>query len=425
MKRTLLFFSIVFAVCACADSEVTDTTTAKGEESALPEDAKDDSFRKPTEHGELKFGLTNQGELTADERFHTWTFTLTGGANVTLRVETFGDKNLDTVMYLYRRDPGAETWGSYMKRNDDHEQNVWSQLDLHLDAGEYRVLVKGYKTKLRGSFGVKAECAGTGCPTTGDAPDVELPASTSMTAECFERINKVVTSEVVGGSGFSIMYETDAESLTGVERKAVELYKQYWDDIGCCWDEMDFEGHELDVGVQQTEDGAIAVVDYVGGDETTITFLFDGQENLLLLHHDEQSPTVDTFCGEDGAPFFETFGNEDCIGRWLDYMPHSSDDAGEVSGTVRFDELPGNDELPKLVRAAVETYEKATGVAHDTDIAFEFVSWEADFGTGAEVTLSADGAATLSYTMGNSDFDSLWIFMVTEDGSQRFLCQDD
>jgi hypothetical protein len=34
--------------------------------------------------------------------------------------------NLDTVMYLYRRDEGETTWGRYLKRNDDHKRNIWS-----------------------------------------------------------------------------------------------------------------------------------------------------------------------------------------------------------------------------------------------------------------------------------------------------------
>src|SRR4051812_9346139 len=56
----------------------------KGAEEELPTDGKDDSFRKPTDHGLIEFGAPAISALTTAERFHAWKFELSDTATVDL-----------------------------------------------------------------------------------------------------------------------------------------------------------------------------------------------------------------------------------------------------------------------------------------------------------------------------------------------------
>ncbi len=160
--KASLFASILFATAilpSCAYDE------GKGEEdNALDQyDEKADSFRKPTEHGTLLFGVPQSARITEDAGFHAWDFTLGDDANVSLATLLVTD-NLDTVMYLYKYDDAAASYGRYLFKNDDADDTtVASALKENLDAGTYRVIVKGFKAQLSGSFQVSANCDGAGC----------------------------------------------------------------------------------------------------------------------------------------------------------------------------------------------------------------------------------------------------------------------
>ena len=158
MTHRLVAVLLALAVPACLAG-----TDDKGEESALPEDGGADSFRSPTEHGPIGFVTPVLGELTAQAGYHTWDFTLSGPAALVLATAppTPTGRKVDTVLYLYRE--GAGGWGRYLARNDDANGKVWSELRRTLDAGHYRVLVKGYDTTTRGRFAVSAACTGDGC----------------------------------------------------------------------------------------------------------------------------------------------------------------------------------------------------------------------------------------------------------------------
>src|SRR5262245_46495256 len=121
-----------------------DGPTDKGEESDVPVDGKLDSWGKPTDHGSLKFGVDSQGELAQGALFHVWGFTLSDSASVNLATK-LQSANLDTVMYLYRRSSGASSFGAYLRKNDDFNGQITSRLEGSLEAGEYRVLIKGFK----------------------------------------------------------------------------------------------------------------------------------------------------------------------------------------------------------------------------------------------------------------------------------------
>jgi hypothetical protein len=134
------------------------------EEDELSADGKDDSFRKPTNHGILEFGEKATSVLTATERFHAWVFELSDTATVDL-VTTYalrGQRRTDTVMYLYREDP-FDGWGAYIARNDDYGDTTYSRLTRELIPGRYRIIVKGHDSETTGKFGVQASCNGPGC----------------------------------------------------------------------------------------------------------------------------------------------------------------------------------------------------------------------------------------------------------------------
>ena len=139
----------------------------KGPESELPEDAgKDDSQRKPTDHGIIAFGTPAISALTADARYHAWTFELSAEARVDLTTSyaVLGQRRTDTVLYLYKE--GATGWGSYIARNDDYANTTYSQLKRDLGAGRYRALVKGHQETTYGKFKLTAMCVGAGCFNT-------------------------------------------------------------------------------------------------------------------------------------------------------------------------------------------------------------------------------------------------------------------
>lgn len=158
-RRTVVFTALV-ALAGCVEE------AEKGLEEEVPTDGKLDSFARPTDHGAIAFGAAPAPEasLTATERHHTWTFQLTGPASV----HAFTGPSLtarmtvDTVLYLYKQKANG-TWGAYIARNDDFDGGLFSSMTRNLDAGTYRVLVKGYASSTRGPFSIHVECTGTGC----------------------------------------------------------------------------------------------------------------------------------------------------------------------------------------------------------------------------------------------------------------------
>jgi len=159
--RDMFKLATVALACALVPACVGD----KGNEDDVPTDGdgKDDSQRRPTDHGELAFATPVIETISDTARFHAWQFELSGDAEV----EAFttyavrGQRRVDTVMYLYRE--GSSGWGPYIARNDDDGDRVYSRLARQLGAGRYRVLVKGFASTTRGRFAVQIDCEGAGC----------------------------------------------------------------------------------------------------------------------------------------------------------------------------------------------------------------------------------------------------------------------
>ena len=137
------------------------------EEELLVEDGgKADSQRKPTDHGLIAFGTPAVSALTPTERYHAWTFELSGDAQIDLTTSyaVLGQRRTDTVLYLYKEGPTG--WGSYIAKNDDYGSTTYSKLVRQLGAGRYRALVKGHLASTMGKFKLTAMCNGPGCFNT-------------------------------------------------------------------------------------------------------------------------------------------------------------------------------------------------------------------------------------------------------------------
>jgi hypothetical protein len=166
MRSSILFAATALIAAGCL-------ADAKGDEEGIADDGKLDSFYNPTDHGPIAWNVPAHSVLTAEERYHTWTFELSGDAevNLTTSYSLLGQRRTDTVLYLYRETPSSPTgWGPYIARNDDYGNTIYSQLVRTLGPGRYRALVKGYLSTTKGKFKLTAGCTGAGCaPPASDA----------------------------------------------------------------------------------------------------------------------------------------------------------------------------------------------------------------------------------------------------------------
>jgi hypothetical protein len=156
--RTPLFCVLLLSSACLGDDP-------KGEEEELLDDTKADSQISPTQHGAIEFGTPGHAALTGSERYHAWTFELSGNAKVdmTTSYSVLGQRRTDTVLYLYKFKESTTSWGPYVARNDDYGTTIYSQLKRDLTAGRYRIIVKGHVASTLGKFKVSVGCSGEGC----------------------------------------------------------------------------------------------------------------------------------------------------------------------------------------------------------------------------------------------------------------------
>lgn len=193
-----------------------DGTADKGVESALSADGKLDSFDRPTEHGVIAFGSAPEAQLSSTEKFHMWTFSLTGSAQIRAFTgpSLTGRQNVDTVLYLYQRKANG-TWGSYIAKNDDNGSSLWSSVTKNLGAGTYRILVKGYADSTRGRFSAHVDCSGAGCAAPPPPPPACLFGTT---------FGELLESTAYTVTGDRRLHATD--SLSALDQQRVVLAVQ-------------------------------------------------------------------------------------------------------------------------------------------------------------------------------------------------------
>lgn len=213
-----------------------------GDEESVPVDGKSDGFSAAEHHGTIDFGRFSPAHLLETHPFHAWDFSLTDGASIAIstRAPAGSDAELDTVVYLYRE--GAAGWGRYLARNDDADGTTWSRLVQDLEAGSYRIVVKGYTRAEEGPFGVTVSCDGDGCLpacvlgdslgdlTAGQSPYVVVterrvivPGQELATLEADQVRAAVVLTGVTGDTLDELIAATDDERV-----EVAEL----WDEAG-------------------------------------------------------------------------------------------------------------------------------------------------------------------------------------------------
>jgi hypothetical protein len=138
-----------------------------GEEGELPEildDGKADSASRPTSYGRLFNGVWQYGQLKPDAKVRnpSWRFELEGDGEVTLTMHGApeAEPDLETgIIYLYRQH--GTTWKRVAKTPASGDFPTLSET---LEAGSYRMIVKGKTTRAAGRFLVRMDCEGAGCP---------------------------------------------------------------------------------------------------------------------------------------------------------------------------------------------------------------------------------------------------------------------
>jgi hypothetical protein len=183
MRSTWLCSALLlFSATACLDEG-----KAEEEELDVLDDTKADSQLKPTNHGVIIFGNPEHAVIGGNERFHAWTFELSGDAKVdmTTSYSVLGQRRTDTVLYLYKQKPDGK-WGSYIARNDDYGSTVYSQLKKNLGEGNYRVLVKGHAAATTGKFKIAVNCTGDGCEQPEPPPDTSTCVFGTSYRDIFE-----------------------------------------------------------------------------------------------------------------------------------------------------------------------------------------------------------------------------------------------
>lgn len=238
----------LFFVLACGQA------VSKGEESPLPVEGAADSFRSPTHHGELTLGDPVASTLTADGQYHTWTFELSGLADVKLTT----DGAVDTVLYLYQWN--GERWGRYRYRNDDYDGTKLSRIARSLGEGRYRALVKGYSDAEQGPFALLSTCTGEGC-----GPAIPAPSS------CFLGTELRDLRESAAFEHIATRRATSPSDLYGIEYdqvlRAVRVSDDRVETIAEAFTMVD--ASEVNLEVYRDEGGVFyRVVEYGAGDNS-------------------------------------------------------------------------------------------------------------------------------------------------------------
>ncbi len=319
-------------------------------------------------------------------------------------------------MYLYSRQAADARWGRYIGKNDDAGDTVFSQIDKDVSKGEFRIMVKGFKRALRGSFTLTFTCAGDGCPTQ-DGGDVDLPTSGDYTKQCADRLTNVLDSQMMGGDAWSVKLD-EVSRLPKNTQIAVGLYEGSgaieW------YGEDELAELELDVELRSTEDGQlIDVTD--GGDESNVTYVFAGEGKLVMSYFHNQSPWVDWYCAEEGeaaAPNSEP--GEWCANAMLNAIPHDQDEDHDSNGVV-----PG-DEATALAMHAAAVYRKARELGDDVPVIYDGRAWDGSWAEGAELTLKAEGHEAATYLLGGETDYEQWVFFErTADGDVAVCTSND
>jgi len=408
MRLNVLLLLALFAAVGCAEDN-----SAKGVEEDSLTSGKDDSFYRPTEHGALRFSAKNEATISADARFHAWTFSLSDDATIDLATEV--STNLDSVMYLYHRENEGASWGAYLKKNDDDGGKISSRIKLEAGAGEYRVVVKAFKSAMRGSFNLAATCEGAGCvvETTSCTADTyqQIPGAEDATSTCATAIATVLSSRELSASSGSVDMAAKCD-LSGIELTAVDFYRGWWSGFSDFEEQFDYgDGIELNFQTRRLEAGTVVDLD-AGGDEDGITFIFDADNQLLSMFQHNQSPTFEFFCAAGNTI---DSPDEECFQDVMWGIGYADGVADEGEGVMS--ELSG-DLLKLAVQAGVEKLGYDAGDTATYKVS-TYAATEGGDGTSVELTVNSD-TATFFFV---SPSDEPVLRLIEAGEKAQFVCE--
>ena len=417
-----MLFVITLSI-ACDDDNAHDEKGS--EEQALSEDGKSDSFFKPTEHGDITFGLPSEGVVKEGEIFHAFNFKLSEEAEVTLKTEV--SQNLDTVMYLYRRDTPTDTWGSFIEKNDDHAGNIWSQIKFDGVAAEYRVIVKPFKKALRGTFSLNASCIGAGCVSENrnqcETGTFTAPEGEGFTDSCAIKIMDVVSTPQISTSRGSIPFDKHCD-LEGIEQLAVLHYTNYFQDLGVASLEELFDfgsGINYEFEHISFEGGHQVNID-AGGDENGATLIYDSASNLLVLYQHNQTPDIRFHCGESGDTTLQTEPFAECILPVLTETPKTTDTPERMLSGTKTLELIEDESIigvGDLTRDFFDAYRDI--LEADSKIKYDYAEYTSSSSSVGILVLSFGSNASITYTAYNQTDGVMYVRSENENTS--FSCE--
>jgi hypothetical protein len=329
-------------------------------------------------------------------------------------------------MYLYRRDAGSTgSWGPYIAKNDDHDDDIWSQIDADVEPGEYRVIVKAFKTAQLGEFAVLGDCDGAGCPAAGacfsDQWDPLPDAATKLSASCAAELIDAFTARTTT-SNTTTVAETAVCTIGAEGKKSVDQYRAYWDEVQG-WD--DFKSGEydinLDVTTEKRGDYTEITVDSEPNDEDAIHFTYGKSGRLLALYQSNQSPDARAYCDESGtidAP------SDVCLDYMRAALPHADAEMTGMKTTTCDAAQAGSTSLPPLVDDPICEFTFKNSISDTTSVTVKYRTWSSDGGLlGAEVTLTS-GSKTATYTLGTTFQDTTWFFTTKTGSTLAYTCAE-
>ncbi len=375
---------------------------------------KEDSFAIPSEHGALRFGPANPGEFTDLMNFHSWTFALTDNADI--EILTDAGTNLDTVMYLYRRDPGASSWGGNIAKNDDYADSVGSRIQLRLaEPGEYRVKLKAAKIPFRGHFDLMATCDGAGCPKAPTPTDPATLPANGITEECSSDFLSVITSETkIVGSRMELTFpDPDMSSLNEAEKNALGHYVDYWDAFVGFHDVFGATP-TVSLSVRTTTTGIIASVDVPSDDESGMTLVYDEVGRIIMLVQHNQSEDAQWYCDTSvGSPTDEP--EIECSMHLVNSLQRDRESTSQY-----FDSMAhlGTLNLDDDVVRALEVIEDQHAPDPNADFTMYVTTWD-NIGVGTAVAYDGDFGLGTLYIDGSAEL----LAEVDEEGIVFFYCE--
>ncbi len=152
MKRRYSLLVVFAAQTACvASSDSVTEAPATVAQAAT-------TIQSPTLEGELSLGETSNAVFSNTDRYHAWDFQVYERSAARFYTLPLGNDGVavDTRLYLYKERPSG--WATYIAKNDDAHDTVWSEISYTLDPGSYRLVVIAKSANTPAGYRVGYDC---------------------------------------------------------------------------------------------------------------------------------------------------------------------------------------------------------------------------------------------------------------------------